>query len=93
MFDCNPLIRYRIHGNNQTGLMAGVEDKKSYREIRIDQPMEKFRWLEINFPGRKDLKDAINHFVDGGSAVQLGPCKKHTTSLAISELQPTYSII
>lgn len=60
MFDCNPLIRYRIHGNNQTGLMAGVEDKKSYREIRIDQPMEKFRWLEINFPGRKDLKDAIN---------------------------------
>lgn len=54
-----PLIRYRIHGGNQTGLMAGVTGKKSYQEIRIDLPLEKFRWLESDFPYRESLKEAI----------------------------------
>lgn len=54
-----PLIRYRIHGGNQTGLMAGVTGRKRYQEIRIDLPLEKFRWLESDFPYRESLKDAI----------------------------------
>lgn len=54
-----PLIRYRIHGGNQTGLMAGVTGRKSYQEIRIDLPLEKFRWLESDFPCREFLKEAI----------------------------------
>lgn len=55
-----PLIRYRIHEGNQTGLMAGVTDKKSYGEIRIDVPLKKFQWLQVHFPYRKDLQDAID---------------------------------
>lgn len=54
-----PLIRYRVHGGNQTGLMAGVTGRKSYQEIRIDLPLEKFRWLESNFPYCGFLKGAI----------------------------------
>ena len=54
-----PLIRYRIHGGNQTGLMAGVTGRKRYQEIRIDLPLEKFRWLERDFPYRESLKGAI----------------------------------
>lgn len=54
-----PLIRYRIHGGNQTGLMAGVTGRKRYQEIRIDLPLEKFRWLESDFPYRESLKEAI----------------------------------
>lgn len=54
-----PLIRYRIHGGNQTGLMAGVTGRKSYQEIRIDLPLEKFCWLEKDFPHRESLKEAI----------------------------------
>lgn len=50
-----PLIRYRIHGGNQTGLMAGITDKASYGRIRIDFPLEKFRWLREHFPYRKAL--------------------------------------
>lgn len=53
------LIRYRIHGGNQTGLMAGVTGRKRYQEIRIDLPLEKFRWLESDFPYRESLKEAV----------------------------------
>lgn len=30
-----PLIEYRIHGNNQTGVMMGVKDYQSYYEKRV----------------------------------------------------------
>lgn len=30
-----PLIKYRIHGNNQTGILGGVESKTTYYEKRI----------------------------------------------------------
>lgn len=30
-----PLIKYRIHGGNQTGVLAGVNDKESYYRIRL----------------------------------------------------------
>ena len=40
-----PLIHYRIHGNNQTSLMAGVIDKKSYCHIRIEIPLCKLQWI------------------------------------------------
>lgn len=53
------LIRYRIHGSNQTGIMAGVTDRRSYGEARINQPLEKFRWLQMYFPYRKMLDIAI----------------------------------
>ncbi len=43
------LIRYRIHGGNQTGLLAGVTDKKSYGRIRIDAMTERLVWLKEHF--------------------------------------------
>lgn len=43
-----PLIRYRIHGSNQTGLMAGVRDRESYRERRIDAVLDKLSWLSAH---------------------------------------------
>lgn len=54
-----PWIRYRVHGGNQTGLMAGVTDKRSYGAVRIDEPLEKFRWLRERFPYREKLREAI----------------------------------
>ena len=55
-----PLIRYRIHGDNQSGVMAGVRDKASYGEIRIDAQVKRFQWLERYFPYRKDLAEDIH---------------------------------
>lgn len=40
-----PWIRYRIHGGNQTGILAGVTDKKSYYQTRIIGTIQKMEWL------------------------------------------------
>lgn len=53
------LIKYRIHGGNQTEMMAGVVDKASYGRIRIDEALEKMRWLEENFSCADDLQKVI----------------------------------
>lgn len=44
-----PLICYRIHGGNQTVMMAGVTDKKSYGEVRIALTLTRFLWLREYF--------------------------------------------
>lgn len=53
------LIRYRIHGGNQTEMMAGVVDKVSYGRIRIDEALAKMCWLEENFSCDSELKEVI----------------------------------
>lgn len=44
------LIRYRLHGANQTGVMCGTHDKKNYGEVRIEEPLKKLYWLKEHFP-------------------------------------------
>ena len=41
-----PLIRYRQHGRNQTGVLHGVVDKKTYYQIRIAPLEERLKALE-----------------------------------------------
>lgn len=54
------LIQYRIHENNQTNMMAGVRDKKSYGEIRIRMAERRFLWLKDNFPCKRETRVAID---------------------------------
>jgi len=54
-----PLIRYRIHGGNQTSSMAGVADKKSYGEKRIDLTLHRLLWLQEHFPCRETTAAAL----------------------------------
>lgn len=54
-----PLIRYRIHGGNQTGLLAGVYDKASYGRVRIDAAYCRMAWLKENFPCCAKMKKEI----------------------------------
>ncbi|MDY4921344.1 MAG: glycosyltransferase [Phascolarctobacterium sp.] len=44
-----PLINYRIHGNNQTGVMTGVYDKYDYLEHRIQPVVACSEVLNNNF--------------------------------------------
>lgn len=56
------LICYRIHGGNQTMLLAKVVDKKSYGEIRIEQSVKKFEWLLSRTPPdmiKETLQEAL----------------------------------
>lgn len=55
-----PLIRYRIHGGNQSGVMAGVKGKASYGEVRIDAVVNRFQWLGNYFPNRDDMENEIH---------------------------------
>ena len=43
------LIRYRIHEGNQTPIMAGVTDKRSYVDERIRKRIDRLRWLRDRF--------------------------------------------
>lgn len=67
-----PLIRYRIHGGNQTGMMAGVTDKASYERVRIQAALDKLLWLREFFPGSPQLQATI-----GEGIVWLQARKRH----------------
>lgn len=54
-----PFIRYRIHKNNQTGMLAGVTDKKSYCDIRIDLALQKMHWLIKHCDMPDSLRETI----------------------------------
>lgn len=54
------LIRYRIHGGNQTGLMSGVHDKESYGRVRIGSVLNRMEWLNANFPCDAQLRRTLN---------------------------------
>lgn len=58
-----PLIRYRIHGGNQTGLLAGVTDKESYGKVRINTMLERLLWLQANLRCDGKTKQAIDNAV------------------------------
>ena len=54
---CNePLIRYRMHGGNQTGVLAGVGDKASYYANRVALFDERIRAIaeRFSFPALKE---------------------------------------
>lgn len=53
------LIRYRIHGSNQTGVMLGVKDKESYAACRIQIVIDRLTWLEQHFDCDDSLKQVI----------------------------------
>ena len=59
-----PLIRYRVHGRNQTSVLAGVTDRDSYRRERIDLPLHKFQWLEQCFPYKDAFREEISRRMD-----------------------------
>lgn len=41
-----PLVYYRQHSSNQTGVLTGVFDKESYRELKIDDFLKKANSLK-----------------------------------------------
>lgn len=41
-----PLVKYRRHGNNQTGILKDIYDKKTYYNKRIDEFIYRYKSLE-----------------------------------------------
>ncbi len=57
-----PLIGYRQHSNNQTGILVGVEDKETYYRERIEYFLNRAKVLEQRLGGKSEVKDAIDDY-------------------------------
>lgn len=54
-----PLIKYRIHGDNQTAVLSGVKDKESYYNVRL-LPLTK----RINIVKKKFTNEAVKSDIE-----------------------------
>lgn len=54
-----PLIRYRIHGGNQTSILSGVVDRESYIRIRIVSLIDRLEWLWKNLDCSDRFREEI----------------------------------
>lgn len=92
------LIKYRIHGNNQTGLMTGVKDKESYKRVRIDSVYKQLDWMKSNFTCSeafsKSIEDGLswikirqdNWQRKKGSSISLWKSRKFGASVSLFEI-------
>ncbi len=60
-----PLVKYRQHGNNQTGVLLGVNDKNSYKEVRLGPLLERMALYEKTFGKDKDINTFVNARLKG----------------------------
>lgn len=57
-----PLIRYRIHMNNQTLSMSGVHNRREYIERRVETMVKRLTWLLEHFPvSDESLREEMKH--------------------------------
>ncbi|MCL2030937.1 MAG: glycosyltransferase [Oscillospiraceae bacterium] len=54
-----PLVRYRLHGGNQSAVMAGVTGKRSYLERRILTGVSRFEQFQDRLRGEPDLAEVM----------------------------------
>ena len=54
-----PLVRYRRHGNNESGLLAGVETRKDYYDTRCRPGMALLRRFQELYPDWPELPDML----------------------------------
>lgn len=54
-----PLVLYRQHNNNQTGILTGVTDKESYYQMRIRYMTNRINSLKKRFEGRQEKESII----------------------------------
>lgn len=57
------LVRYRVHGGNQTGILAGVTDQASYGRVRIDAMLERLVWLQTHLTCDENTRRAVEEGV------------------------------
>lgn len=55
-----PLVRYRQHSNNQTGILSGIYDKESYYNIRINDILIRYKSLKEKFNNNRELETYID---------------------------------
>lgn len=54
-----PLIRYRQHSNNQTGILTGVQCKQDYYQVRIAYMEDRMNFLKKRIRGNREAEQAV----------------------------------
>lgn len=57
------LVRYRQHSFNQTGILKGICDKKTYYDIKIQSILERYNSLLERLDYNDELKEHINYCI------------------------------
>ena len=92
-----PLIYYRIHSGNQTGIMIGVVDKVSYQIQRIQLISNRLQWLKSYFlcddSLKQDIEDAIlwvnarlSNWTTGHGMLQMWKYRKFGSAVTMFEI-------
>lgn len=55
-----PLVRYRQHGFNQTGILTDIYDKQTYYDVRIEAFLKRYIALKKRLSYNDDLRKNIN---------------------------------
>lgn len=50
-----PLVRYRLHGDNQSATLAGVTDRETYRRIRIERQWHSLKTIQTRLASKEEL--------------------------------------
>lgn len=56
-----PLVRYRQHNSNQTGILKGVNNKETYYFKRIDEFIKRYNYLKIRLHDYENLESIIDN--------------------------------
>lgn len=56
-----PLLSHRMHGDNQTQVLAGVTDRDSYYQIRLQEREDRLIWLQNRFADSAELSAEIRN--------------------------------
>lgn len=57
------LVRYRQHNNNQTGILKGIYNKKTYYNIKIVDLLERYLVLKDRLTGYKEVNEYIDYCI------------------------------
>ncbi|WP_242974185.1 glycosyltransferase [Clostridium cagae] len=56
-----PLVRYRQHSFNQTGILTGIYDKQTYYKMRIDTFLKRYKSLQKRLIYNEELSEHISY--------------------------------
>jgi len=59
-----PLVRYRQHNSNQTGILKGVFDKQSYIEIRLKKHLEMLQSVRNRMNEKQEVQSFLNIYIE-----------------------------
>lgn len=76
------LVRYRQHSNNQTGILKGIYDKKTYYDIKIVKLLERYE----NLKKRLYYENELNRYIDY-CIISLNARKKYFIQPSFKELK------